>query len=242
MKRTLLIATAAGVLAVPAGAWAHVSFHPNVLPASSNPTLNIRVPNEETKANAVKVDMQIPPGFTDISTELPPGWRVQKLTRKLATPVKTSSGTITEEVSELIWSAPKGGGIPPGSFLQFPITTAIPDSAAGQTLSFKVLQTYSNGDIVRWIDPSLADNHPAPTIDVTPAGGVTLDFAGMEAGPGPLPASLTTPADGKTPAAAKTSNGASKGLGIAALIIGALGLLAGLAALAASRRRTAQAT
>ncbi len=103
--------------------------------------------------------------------------------RKLAAALKTSSGTVTEEVSELIWSAQKGGGIPPGSFVQFPITTAIPDGAAGQTLSFKVLQTYSNGDVVRWIDPTLADNHPAPTVDVTPAGGVIEDYAGMEAGP-----------------------------------------------------------
>jgi uncharacterized protein YcnI len=231
MRRTLLAATAAGLLGFPAVAGAHVSVHPNVLPASSNPTLDVRVPNEETSAKTVTVDMQVPPGFLDVAVELPPGWRAQKLMRKLATPARTDSGTVTEEVSEIIWTAPRGGGIPPGSFVEFPITTAIPDGDAGLTLTFKVLQTYSNGDVVRWIDPSLAADHPAPTVDVTPKGGLIEDFAGREAGPGPLPASLAPAA--ATPAASK---GASKGLGIAALVLGALALLVAIAGVARGRR------
>ncbi|HEY8303782.1 MAG TPA: hypothetical protein VIG42_04235, partial [Solirubrobacteraceae bacterium] len=60
------------------------------------------------------------------------------------------------------------------------------------------------------------------------------DIAGDEAGPeaGQAPASQATPTGAIKPA----SNTASKGLGIAALILGALGLLAGLTALAATRR------
>ena len=236
MRRTVLAATVLGAMTLPATAVAHVSLHPNTLPASSNPTLDVRVPNEETDANVVKVDMQIPPGFLDISTQLPTGWKATVLKRKLATPVKTDTGTITEEVSEIIWSAPKAAGIPPGSFLQFPISTAIPDGDAGQTLTFKVIQTYSNGDAVRWIEPPNSMMHPAPTINITAAGGVLQDVAGTEAGPGAPPASTTTPAGpARTPATATT--GASKGLGIAALVVGALALLLALGAVASARGR-----
>jgi hypothetical protein len=60
------------------------------------------------------------------------------------------------------------------------------------------------------------------------------DVAGDEAGPeaGQTAGSQSTSAPAPAPAAEPTSgNGASKGLGIAALILGALGLIAGLSAL-----------
>jgi uncharacterized protein YcnI len=235
MRRTLIVASALGGLWLPAAASAHVSLHPNTLPAASNPTIDIRVPNEEDRANVVKVDMQVPPGFLEISTELPTGWRATVLKRKLATPQTTDSGPVTEEISEVIWSASQKGGIPPGSFLQFPITTAIPDSAVGQTLSFKVIQTYSDGDVVRWIEAPDSAGHPAPTVNVTAKGGALEDVAGSEAGPGPptgAGAGAVAPAGTK---AVTVSKGASRSLGIAALIVGALGLLAGIAALASAR-------
>ncbi len=236
MRRTLLIATATAVatLALPATGEAHVSLHPNTLPASSNPTVDVRVPDEEDHASTVKVDMQIPPGFLDVSTQLPPGWTASVLKRKLATPVKTDAGTITEEVAEVIWTAPAHGGIPPGSFLQFPITTAIPDGDAGQTLTFKVIQTYSNGDVVRWIEAPDSTNHPAPTVNITAKGGLIEDVAGTEAGPGPVPSTGGT-AGGGSAAPASTSQGASKGLGVAALILGALALLVAVGAIARGR-------
>ena len=238
MRRTLLAAAALATMTLPANALGHVSFHPNTLPASSNPTLNVRVPNEESNASVVKVDMQIPPGFLDISTQLPSGWKATVLKRKLATPVKTDAGTITEDVSEVIWSAPKAAGIPPGSFLQFPISTAVPDGDAGQTLTFKVIQTYSNGDVVRWIEAPNSMMHPAPTVNITPAGGVLLDAAGTEAGPGPVPANATAIAPAsRTPAAASPAKRASQALGIAALVVGALALLLALGAVASARGR-----
>ena len=174
------LATAAA-LGLPGMAQGHVSLHPNTLPAGSGPTLYVRVPNEEDKGNTVKVDMQVPPGFTDVPTGYMPGWKAQVLTRKLATPVKTDSGTVTEEVSEIIWT---GGKIPPHQFLQFPILATVPDNATGQTLTFKTIQTYDNGTVVSWIGPAGAD-HPAPTVNVTAKGGAIQDIAGTEAGPPP---------------------------------------------------------
>jgi periplasmic copper chaperone A len=104
------------------------------------------------------------------------------------------------------------------------------------------VQTYSNGQAVHWIDPSLDAEHPSPRINVTAKGGAIEDVAGAEAGPAPGQAGAGASGGmggSAAPAAvASSSNGASEGLGVAALVIGALGLLAGGGALVAIRRRT----
>jgi uncharacterized protein YcnI len=229
-KQTAVWLVLLGVLATASNAQAHVSLHPNTLPAGSFPTLEIRVPSEEPTASTVQVAVQFPPGFIDVSTGYIPGWTVQKKTRKLAKPVTTDSGTVSEEISEVTW---KGGKIPPENFLSFPISTTIPDGDAGKTLTFKTVQTYSNGKVVHWIGPASTDQ-PAPTVNVTPKGGVIEDVAGTEAGP-----SNAQPATSQAASTPKSSSSkkASKGLGIAALVIGIAALLVGIAALVLARRR-----
>jgi uncharacterized protein YcnI len=218
-----------GALAFTSVAQAHVSLHPNTLPAGSFPTIDIRVPNEEKTANTTRVAVLFPPGFIDVSPGYLPGWTVQKKTRKLAKPVKTDEGTVTEEISQVIWS---GGKLPPEYFQDFPFSTTIPDSDAGKSLAFKTVQTYDNGKVSRWIGPESA-SEPAPTVNVTPKGGVIEDVAGTEAGPG-SPQASGQPAASTTKSS--SSKGASKGLGVAALVVGIAALVAALAALALARR------
>ena len=90
--------------------------------------------------------------------------------RKLATPVKTDDGEITEEIARLtITGTGTGlGKIGPGEFQDFPISVQIPDKV-GQTLWFPTLQTYSNGEIVRWISEDEEADTPAPHVAVTAA-------------------------------------------------------------------------
>jgi len=232
-KQTAVWLVTVGALLTASNAQAHVSLHPNTLPAGSFPTLNIRVPSEEPTASTTQVAVQFPPGFIDVSTGYLPGWTVQKKTRKLAKPVTTDSGTVSEEISEVIW---KGGKIPPENFLNFPISTAIPDGDAGKTLTFKTVQTYSNGKVVHWIGPASADQ-PAPTVNVTPKGGVLEDVAGTEAGPGNAQATATQTA---STTKSDSSDKASKGLGVAALVVGIVALLLGIVALVLARRRGAR--
>jgi uncharacterized protein len=229
MRRIPLAVVAALALLAPASAQAHVSLHPNEVPTGSFATLDIRVPNEMEKANTVKLAVQVPPGFLDISTEYMPGWTSRVLTSKLAKPVQTGDGEVTEQVREIIWTGDgKQGLIPSGQFLNFPISTEIPGKA-GEELTFKVLQYYDNGEVVRWIGGPNSEE-PAPKIDVTAAGGVLQDVAGSETAP-PSPSE-----SGETTSSSSSGDSASKGLGIAALIVGALGLIAGGAALVRSRR------
>jgi uncharacterized protein YcnI len=235
--RAAVILSTAATLILSSAAQAHVSLHPNTLPAGSFPTLDLRVPSEEKTANTTKVAMQFPPGFLAVSPGYLPGWKAKVTTRKLAKPVKTDEGTVSEEVREIVWS---GGKIPPEYFLEFPISTTVPDSASGKTLTFKVVQTYDNGKVAHWIGPPDADQ-PAATVNVTAKGGVLQDVAGTEAGPG-SPQAATQTSSTATKAGTSSSKRASKGLGIAALVVGIVALVVGLLALVASRRSRAART
>lgn len=236
-KNAFAMAAALAALALPATASAHVSLHPNEVPTGAFATLDIRVPNESDKANTTKIAVQLPPGFIDVSPEYMQGWTPDVRTTKLAKPVKTDDGLVTEGVKEIVWS---GGEIPPGQFLNFPISTEIPGKA-GQTLTFKVLQFYDDGEVARWIGGPDSEE-PAPDIDVTAAGGPLQDVAGTEAeAPAPGGEASVNTNDSElvptvpTASASSGGGGASKGLAIAALVVGALGLVAGGAALLRGR-------
>ncbi|HEY0278294.1 MAG TPA: YcnI family protein [Solirubrobacterales bacterium] len=176
-------AALAVVLCLPAAASAHISVHPNTVPAGAFATLNVRVPGEEEGAYAWKVAVQMPPGFIDADTENVPGWSVETKTKKLAKPIETDDGPIDEEVSEIIWTGDKKEGkLENGTFAQFPLSVAIPESDEGKPLAFKTLEYYSNGNVAHWIGAPESE-YPAPTINVTAKGGLIEEVAGGEAGP-----------------------------------------------------------
>ena len=115
-----------------------------------------------------KVAVQFPAGFAEASYQSVPGWRVKVVKEKLATPVKTDDGEVTEGVKTITWTArSKADGIAPGQFQDFPLSVQIPGKA-GDTLTFKALQTYSDGTVARWIGAPDADK-PAPQVQVTAA-------------------------------------------------------------------------
>jgi len=235
-KRTALL-VALGALIAPASAQAHISLHPNTIPAGAFATLDVRVPGEQEGAYVTKVDVLFPSGFTGVDYENVPGWSARVIETKLATPIKEGGETIDTEVSQIAWSwTGPLGKVNNAQFINFPLSLAIPEDTAGKALEFRTVQTYSNGQVVHWIDPSLTAEHPAPRINVTAKGGVIEDIAGHEAGPEAGQAAATQAAPAGSATVVKSSGGASKGLGIAALVLGALGLLSGLGALASSRR------
>ncbi len=238
--RKLAAALAVASLAAPAAAQAHISLHPNTIPAGAFATLDVRVPGEQEGAYVKKVDVLFPQGFTGVDYENVSGWSTKVIESKLATPIKEDGETIDTEVSQIVWTwTGPLGKVENGQFIQFPLSLAIPDDATGNALEFRTVQTYSNGQVVHWIEPSLTAEHPSPRINVTAKGGVIEDVAGDEAGPEAGQTAASSSPSAPAPAAVKSSGGggASKGLGVTALILGALGVIVGIGALAASRRR-----
>ncbi|ADB54175.1 YcnI family protein [Conexibacter woesei] len=246
--RTAALAVAASAVAALASAGvaqAHVSVVPKTAPAGSFTVLDVRVPNERDDAATAKVDLKLPPGFTSVSFEPVPGWDVDVIRERLSTPIETENGPISEQVSRIVWS---GGRIPPGAFTDFPISVQIPERV-GTTLTFKALQTYVGGEVVRWIGAPDAELPAAQVEVVAPAGagegagaghGAEGDGGGEAAGGEAAEggASSGGERDGAAAAGERASDdGASKGLAIAGLAAGLAGLLLGGAALALSLRR-----
>jgi periplasmic copper chaperone A len=233
MYKKIAVATALAALAVPAAAEAHVTLQPNTAAAGSFTVLDVRVPTELDNASTAKIDVQLPQGFAAARYEPKPGWRVRIVKGRLATPIQTDDGPITEGVRRMIWTRTShSGGIKPNQFMDFPISVQIPGKA-GDKLTFKALQTYSNGEVVRWIGAPGSDE-PAPQVTVTaaPAAGAAAS-ASHGAGAGAMGAG-----DSGTAHRAAATDGDSNGLSIAALVAGGLGLLLGGGALAATRRRS----
>ena len=231
MYKKIAVATAVAALAAPAAAQAHVTLQPSSAAAGSFAVLDVRVPTERDNASTTKIDVQFPAGFASARYEPKPGWKVRIVKTRLATPIQTDDGPITEGVSRMTWTRTnKSGGIKPNEFVDFPISVQIPGKA-GDKLTFKALQTYSDGEVVRWIGAPGSDE-PAPQVTVLAA-----QASGAEAsshGSGAAPASGHS--DPAKPAAA-AADGDSDGLTIAALIAGGLGLVLGGGALAMTRRR-----
>jgi periplasmic copper chaperone A len=234
MRRSIIVLVGAGALALPAAASAHVSLHPNILPVGANATVDVRVPNELDNASTVKVQIKMPPGFLDVSTQPPAGWSAKVTTVKLPKPIQTDDGPVDTRVTEVDFTAASGKGIPPGQFLNFPLSVVVPGKP-GQQLTFKTVQTYSNGNVVRWIGGQSADQ-PAPWIDVASRNAVLQDASG-DAGPEQVPTAASGgTADRTTTVVQKESS--SNDLSIAALVVAAIGLLLGGAALLVARGRS----
>ncbi|HEX5924150.1 MAG TPA: YcnI family protein [Baekduia sp.] len=233
MKRITLASVAAlSTLAVPAVAQAHVTVQPKTAAAGAYVVEDVRVPNETDNAITTKVAVQFPAGFAEASYQTVPGWSVKVVKEKLATPVKTDDGEVTEGVKTITWTATsKADGIAPGQFQDFPLSVQIPGKA-GDTLTFKALQTYSDGTVARWIGAPDADK-PAPQVQVTAA---TDDHSATAA---PATGGTATTENASAPAVATSSadDSDSNTLAIIALVVGALGLVAGGAGLVSARRR-----
>ena len=219
MKRIAVTAAVLGALVLPAAADAHVSLHPNTIPAGAFVTLNVRVPGEQQGAYAYKVVMQLPPGFTSVDTENVPGWTVNETITNLKKPLQTPDGPVDQEVSEITWTGDRStlGRIDNGFFVQFPLSIAMPTAIADRSLAFKTVEYYSNGQNAYWIGPPSA-NYPAPTINITKPGGVIEDVAGNEAGP--LPGALGT----QTATVVRSSSGGTSTLSVIAVVLAALAL------------------
>ncbi len=206
-------------LAVAATASAHVTVSPASLPQGSTAELTFKVPNEESKANTVSLQLQIPTDhpIAQVLAKPIPGWTIAVHTVKLAKPLVTDDGTFTTAVNEIDWT---GGTIQPGQYQDFQVSVDPLPSDTTQ-LVFKAVQTYSNGDVVRWIDLSTSSNpnadHPAPVLTLTPASSSSTTATATASAP-----VVATPVP---------SSSSSNGLGIAGLVLGAIGAACGVAAL-----------
>ncbi len=259
MSRTIrgaavLGAALSGVIAFALPASAHVTVQPPTAVAGAYTTLMFQVPTERDDASTTKVDVQFPSDAPIASVLIKnfPGWTYEVKKVKLDKPITTDDGTISEGVSEIIWTASSGDtAIKSGEFAQFVISAGpLPDKPGA--LAFKTLQTYSDGQVVRWIDiaqPGQAEpEHPAPTLTLTAASTDSTDAHGGSAAT-TTASSNTGTGTGNTGTSSATamqaasqstdsSDGTARALGIAGLVVGIAGIGFGAFALRSGRRRS----
>jgi uncharacterized protein YcnI len=225
---TVGAATVVGVLGFAGVAQAHVTVNPSDAVQGGFARVAFRVPTESDTASTTKVEVNLPADqpISSVSTMPVPGWTATAATTKLATPVKTEAGaTVTSAVTKITWTATSADtGIKPGQFQEFPVSLGpLPKT---DKLVFKVLQTYSDGNIVRWIDDTVAGqpepDNPAPVLKLAAASSNTATAA--SAGP-TVAVNAGSKTSDSTSTTALTVAIIGGVLGLAGLILGALAFI-----------------
>ena len=182
MVRRVVAASVLAIGLVCAGAipaWAHVTVAPaEAAKGASDVEIAFRVPNEEAKATTTKVEIVLPsdPPIAGVLALPVPGWTTAVVTTHLDTPIKTDDGDISDVVTDITWTANADSAIKPDTYQKFSILAgALPDQ--GDQIVFKAVQTYSDGTVVRWVDPVTAGGpdaeHPTPILALTAPGSGT---------------------------------------------------------------------
>lgn len=173
---------------------AHITVHADdAAPGATDVAVTFRTPDENDRASTVKLQVFFPTTtpLLDVLVQPHPGW--------VATVQAGKSVTWTA-------SSPVDA-LHPGQSADFTVTVEkLPEAP---TVTFKALQTYSDGNVVRWISvaaPGAPEpDRPAPILQLrTPSGRVS-----------PVPITSVSHSDG-----------VGRGLGIAALVVALLALAA----------------
>ncbi|HEU5266591.1 MAG TPA: YcnI family protein [Jatrophihabitans sp.] len=173
MRRFLLVLLGvfAAMIAFAVSAAAHVTVSaPGATTGGNDAQITFRVPVEKdvpTVGLTIQLPTDTPIASVDVAAM--PGWTHTQKTTKLAKPIETDDGQITTAVSQITWKA-TGRGLEPGEYGSFTMLAGqLPDASS---LTFKALQTYSDGSVVRWIEtpaPGSKDEpeHPAPVLTLS---------------------------------------------------------------------------
>ncbi|MCV7176998.1 YcnI family copper-binding membrane protein [Mycolicibacterium sphagni] len=205
------IVTALAITAVVAAApaWAHVHVTSDHAAPGQSAVLTFMVPNESEKGSLTTELNIVLPNLTGVNTEQLPGWTA-RLDRDLA------AGT----VKSITWTAAPGAGIPADEFALFRVSVVLPKA---DSVSFPATQTYADGTVVRWDEPTppggAEPENPVPTLSLTAAPDA-MEHPGQ---PSPTVAAQAAPASDDT----------ARWLAGAALVVAAVGV----ALAVVSRRR-----
>jgi uncharacterized protein YcnI len=234
-KRTILSTSVAlGVgallaLAAPLAASAHVGLTPYTAEPGSYALITFKVPNESATATTEKIEVDIPTGtpFASVSYVPVAGWDVSLVSETLPKPVTIEGGELTKAVTKVIWTAQAGHGIADGQLLLLSLSVGpVPDT--GKIL-LPTTQTYSDGTVVKWNEDGTNSEMPAPVLYVTDPPVVSHDADGEVTVASELEAHGAASAT-----AASSPDVLARGLGIAGLVVGAVGIVL---AVAFSRRK-----
>jgi len=138
-----------------AGAQAHAIVSPAVAKKGTSEQFTLSVPTEKEGNTTTRIELTVPSGFAIDSFEPEPGWHRS---------VQSTGAGESAVVQRVTWT---GGKVPTDEDAVFRFNASA-DSA--KTYSFKVAQTYSDGEVVDWSGPESSDT-PAPTLQAVSSFG-----------------------------------------------------------------------
>jgi len=175
----VVVLTAAVAMIVGNGpiAAAHVSVHADDAVAGGTAEITFRVPTESDTANTVRLQVQFPTDtpIAKVAVLPQPGWTSEVSRKALSAPLSAGHGhEVSEVVSQLEWRAEdREAATGPGEYQVFRIVAG-PLPHIDQ-LVFKVVQTYDDGQVQRWIEEPVAGaaepEHPAPVLAIGATSG-----------------------------------------------------------------------
>ena len=235
VTRALAVAAVALVALAPMAA-AHVTVNPGEAEKGGFARLTFRVPNERDDATTTTVEVNLPEDapFTSVRVKPKTGWTYTMEKRTLDEPIDNNGEQITEVVSKITWT---GGTIGTTEFEEFDVSVGrMPEE--GEFLLFPSIQTYSSGEVVRWIDEPVEGGEeperPAPQLTL-----VDPPEEGEEEAAAPADDSA---ADGEqaagVSAASQDDVDSANTLATVGLIVGVIGVLIAVFALVRGRRTT----
>jgi len=176
-------------------AGAHVQVAPTEAAPNDAVKFTVLVPGERAPHWTKRVVLKVPRGVLPYSFEATPGWSRHLILAK------------DHSVDRVVWD----GHLAPDGFVEFSFLAATPPKP--DVLSWKALQLYNDGDVVRWIG-SPNSEEPAPRTTVK--AGVPLQNAGGEGASGAAVAGTPAPDTGGDPSGG--DDWLARGLALAALV------------------------
>ena len=166
--------TIAALLLYASTCFPHVALDEPVALAGANYKAAVRVGHGCAGSPTSAITVLIPPGFQGAQPKFKPGWVLSVKRDKLTQPYSSHGKTITEDVSEITWTASgKESYLPDAYFDEFVLRGGLPQDA--QALWFKVLQTCENGrnDWTQIPEQGLSTKglkFPAALLELIPSG------------------------------------------------------------------------
>ncbi|MFD0334746.1 YcnI family protein [Streptomyces erythrogriseus] len=182
--------------------------------------------------------LPVGPPLSSVLPQPVEGWDIKITKSRLAEPLEVHGKKIDEAVTKVTWTA-KGDGIEPGFYQKFPVSVGTLPEDTDQ-LVFKALQTYSNKEVVRWIEvPQEGQDEPDNPAPVLALSAPAEDGHGHGAAADDKASDDAEQASAETTAASDDSGGTdttARVLGVVGIVVGAAGVAYGVLA---GRRRSA---
>ncbi len=193
---TVLSGSAAGIVGLSTSASATVVVTPQTGTRGGATEVTFHVSDDRAPAFTTQIELVFPKAtpLAEVTPMSVPDWAPKITMTTLDKPIQVGNGLSTTDVASAItwYRAPDAPVQQPGAVTE--LRVSIGPLPYVEQIAFPVVQTYSDGTVVRWTDPPASGGqppkNPAPVLKLVPAPPGTVPQAGHaghvgHAGPSP---------------------------------------------------------